>query len=156
MSQWNIEHIYQSIEEWLRIKRFHDLTAATKSNEFTYVDASHSALLRRILDQQKVYKLPPPTSMSYPWYDLLDNGKAACSFRIDENEKKISVNQNGYQWELMEIVHPGRVYKIRCTRNNMICLVTIRDDQSNPLENADIVVLELHDGKLSQEKRNAD
>ena len=35
----------------------------------------HSTLFRRLAQSQPLYKYPPPRAMSYPWYELLDEGQ---------------------------------------------------------------------------------
>lgn len=39
------------------------------------VDAEHSSLLRRLLEGKTPFKEPPPLRHSYPWSDLIDNGR---------------------------------------------------------------------------------
>ena len=42
----------------------------------TDADADHSALLARLLAGEEPFLVPPPTSHSYPWYELVENGWA--------------------------------------------------------------------------------
>ncbi len=39
-------------------------------------DADHSSLLRRLLKGKEPLPEPPPLAMSYPWYELIDEGRA--------------------------------------------------------------------------------
>jgi len=43
------------------------------------VNASHSALLRRLIDGKEPFEHPPPLNRSYPWYELMETGKATAS-----------------------------------------------------------------------------
>lgn len=43
-------------------------------SELTIADIYHSALLKRLMLNEPIFKHRPPRAMSYPWYSLLDNG----------------------------------------------------------------------------------
>lgn len=59
----------------------------------TRADAEHSALLTRLLSGKKALPKPPPLAFAYPWYDIVETGKAAVTaFWVDS--KKLTINQN--------------------------------------------------------------
>lgn len=62
------------------------------------VDASHSALLRRLLLGMQFHEYPPPTSMSYPNYDMLEKDTIQL-FALHEWDGRVVVDQNGKDWE---------------------------------------------------------
>lgn len=77
----------------------------------------HSSLLWRILHKKPLYKFPPPTAMSYPWYDLLDKGMITDALVSVADYEYIrqrfggpALNINQTLWKLDETVEPGKVY----------------------------------------------
>ena len=61
-------------------------------------DATHSALLARLLEGKSLLPDPPPIRFSYPDYDLAE-GKAVQIHEIWESEGKVVIDQNpGWKW----------------------------------------------------------
>lgn len=89
--------------KWLEIREANgiDLRSARQLR----IDADHSALLQRLYKGKPVYDEPPPTSYSYPWYTLMDNGEAEA-FEVFEAEEemfgkdKLGINQT--IWHVLE------------------------------------------------------
>ena len=63
----DIDSIITAVAHWVSIldKQDRGITAAS---------VSHSSLLKRLIEDKKVYDFIPPLSYSYPWYSLLDSG----------------------------------------------------------------------------------
>lgn len=64
-------HFKSAIQEWLSLRE--EWGTPLNGNNF-YVNADHSALLRRLLAGEKVFDEPPPLSHSYPNYGLMERG----------------------------------------------------------------------------------
>jgi hypothetical protein len=58
-------------------------------------DLDHSALLRRLLDGERAFKVPPPRAHSYPWYELAA-GMECPVFDLSHRGSEILINQSRY------------------------------------------------------------
>jgi len=72
-----INFVIQKVGEWLRV-------GGTNRSD---VDASHSALLHRLLSGKNAFPKPPPCKMSYPWYELSEGKK----IELDRDFDKITI-----------------------------------------------------------------
>jgi len=75
----------------------------------------HSTLFRRLAQSQPLYKYPPPRAMSYPWYELLDEGQDNAEVHyypggFGWNESP-TLNINQTLWHNAEELEPGREYR---------------------------------------------
>lgn len=59
---------------WLEIREANGLFL-TNAQQLK-IDADHSSLLRRLVEDGEVFPEPPPRSYSYPWCELIREGKA--------------------------------------------------------------------------------
>jgi hypothetical protein len=64
------ERTLQAVAEWLEVLAESNYGMPTSS------DVDHSALLHRLLEGKDPLPDPPPRSMSYPWYELIEKGEA--------------------------------------------------------------------------------
>lgn len=109
-----VAHVTNAIDRWIHIKKTNG--QAWHSN--FKVDLDHSSLFRRLLAGLPIYKFPPPVSMSYPWYGLLDD-KGAKNVNLHPrligftgfDGPVIIVEQS--IWLLEETVQEGQEYIIR-------------------------------------------
>jgi hypothetical protein len=58
---------------WLRIRSENGFDMPSSCQHFE-ITCHKSALLNRMLEGKEPLEIPPPKSMSYPWYDLIENG----------------------------------------------------------------------------------
>ncbi len=74
------DYVLRCVARWL------DVRARHLRNPAIGADVSHSALLGRLLEGKEPLDAPPPKSYSYPWYELVEEGKAYISecWRLDE------------------------------------------------------------------------
>jgi hypothetical protein len=84
MSDWSAEtrRIAVAVRDYIRIARETGKSRYTPDWLPTDADIDHSALLRRLLNGEKIYKIPPPNRYSYPWYELIDNGQFVWNHNI--------------------------------------------------------------------------
>jgi hypothetical protein len=92
-------HIALCIQHWAQLTK-PDLSHA-ETGMGLYCDLSHSALFSRLLSGKKPLPTPPPTSFSYPWYELLDDGHVESVEVWFDEQGGLVINQNG-QWQLIE------------------------------------------------------
>jgi hypothetical protein len=90
--------ISRAVGIWARYAQGRDAFSAVTLD----CDLSHSALFGRLLSGKEPLPTPPPTSHSYPWYSLIDEGKGQCELWIDE-EMGVVINQNP-TWKIEEKV----------------------------------------------------
>jgi len=69
-----------AVLRWQRLRSPH--LASHQPAIPTDADADHSALLERLLGGQEPFAAPPPTSHSYPWYDLIEKGWALAGCEL--------------------------------------------------------------------------
>lgn len=75
-----INFAVQKVVEWLKVG------GSNRSD----VDASHSALLNRLLSGKEALPKAPPRRMSYPWYELSEGNK----IELDPDFDKIKIVGN--------------------------------------------------------------
>lgn len=90
---------------WLEIREAHGIDLRRRDN--LYVDADHSALLHRLLEGKEPFEEPPPCAYSYPWYELLENGKASAIevYPSFGSTTHLAIEQNG-SWVIQQELAP--------------------------------------------------
>lgn len=68
-------NIIKAFSKWIEIREKFNYEQRFESYGFE-VEALYSPLLARLLDGIEPLSEPPPRRFSYPWYDLIENGKA--------------------------------------------------------------------------------
>ena len=119
VTELTIEQMYFAIACFERY-----ITMAKKDQNNLWNDIDHSSLLRRLLLGKKVFKYPPPLSLSYPAYELLENGSMQCeAFKLNSvlkghtGQDMMIINQHGYKIisdngnEEYELEYGDRPYK---------------------------------------------
>jgi len=94
---------------WLEIRERHGQDVGSAMQ--LYADADHSALLSRLRAGKEPFDEPPPLAMSYPWYELLEKGRADA-FSVQEVEYEnwiipkghLIIDQHG--WKIIEKLEP--------------------------------------------------
>lgn len=76
--QITIHQARDAVVEWLKVLQALHIVPH-------YVDAYHSALLKRLLEGKKALDVPPPVRFSYPCYDL-GEGKTVAVLEFHESE----------------------------------------------------------------------
>jgi len=79
LSFWQSNFAAQKVGEWL------DIGGNTRSS----ADATHSALLQRLLSGKPALEKAPPLNMSYPWYELGEGNKIELD---PDSNKETTVN----------------------------------------------------------------
>lgn len=75
------------------------------------VDTNHSSLLRRIMNEDKVFPVPPPLAFSRPNYSLIENGQYN-PYGVNESGKVLAIDS--HPWKIVEkIDHETWITKYR-------------------------------------------
>lgn len=98
----DIPHEIECLLRWLELREA-GANYRPLSNTLR-IDVAHSALLRRLLDGKEPLPEPPPKAMSYPWYDLVEQGKGEPFEVFELNSKELVINQ--YRWRILEKIGP--------------------------------------------------
>src|ERR1035437_7474419 len=88
----------EAVKEWLRIRVAHEarLDEATKAVLRQLIpDIDHSALLRRLLSGGEALEQAPPRAYSYPWYSLVEEGKAVGGFEVFFMPEGMGIDADG-------------------------------------------------------------
>ncbi len=95
LSPEQIEFVIDCIRTWLETRQQNGYSDATAN------DVDHSALLRRLLNGKPLLPNPPPVSFSYPWYEILETGKALrCNVLRHRNSTTISIDRDP-RWHIV-------------------------------------------------------
>ena len=104
---------------WLSLREKNGLDWPYSSNKMA-VNMSHSALLRRMLDGKDPLPEAPPKRWSYPWYELIESGRAEPKevWECDENYAVIPLGEpspagarliiDQHAWEIIERQGPNK------------------------------------------------
>jgi hypothetical protein len=71
----NQRDVIKAFCRWLEIREQHGLSFPGDP-EMMAIDAGHSSLLGRLLSGKEPLAEAPPKRMSYPWYELVEHGRA--------------------------------------------------------------------------------
>ena len=91
------EQARHAVVRWLEVRAAHGYA---DEHPVTPAEASHSALLARLLSGKEPLPSPPPLSYSYPWYSLIEDGYGVCAepFEVPETT---TVLISGSPWQLV-------------------------------------------------------
>lgn len=78
LGSWQSSFVAQKVGEWIDI-----------SGRRSSPDATHSALLQRLLSGKPALEKAPPLNMSYPWYELGEGNKIELD---PEHNREVTVN----------------------------------------------------------------
>jgi len=91
-----VDQAVVAMARWLQIRQ--QWTPHAGAVNSATVD--HSALLRRLLSGKEPLPTPPPRACSYPWYDLMDEGRADHVMAESLSLGSMMINQ--YLWQVIE------------------------------------------------------
>jgi len=89
---------------WLEIREANGIMLSNAQQ--LKIDADHSSLLQRLKEDKEVFPEAPPRAYSYPWYDLIQEGRA-LPFEVHHGPDLISgpdsllIDQCG-EWRILE------------------------------------------------------
>lgn len=66
---------FECLVEWLKIREQEGRSFPQDVQAFV-LELDHSALLQRLVSGKQPLPTAPPLSFAYPWYDLIEDGKA--------------------------------------------------------------------------------
>lgn len=85
MTPEDIRLATKAVSDWVRIRDRPDYNAP-----LTPAEVEHSALLRRLLGGKPALPDPPPRSFSYPWYELIEDGRSTCEcWEMTAEQRKV-------------------------------------------------------------------
>lgn len=91
-----VEFACEMVAKWMRV-------CDENNCNHSAVDVDHSALLRRLLSGKKLHKNPPPTRMSYPAWEMVEEDEI-CVYEIYDSKSYLNtvmVDQSPeYEWEI--------------------------------------------------------
>jgi len=99
-------------------------------------DIDHSALLGRLLSGQEPLDDPPPKTMAYPWYEIIEKGKGEPSQVWEAQSDLVSalgfkaIIIDGYPWRILEKVSEEE-YLVTYGKNGSVWVarvVGVRED----------------------------
>lgn len=118
MKMIDFDWALERMAEWVRVKEYESENMPNvrmwNSLKISAADVDHSVLLRRLLEGKRPFKVPPPLSFSYPWYEVMD-GKVHIVFEVWFDSKQPRVVLNQTSWNVLRT--EGDVYIIQNGRD---------------------------------------
>lgn len=138
----------RAVAEWL------DILNEVGYGSPTMADVDHSALLHRLLEGKDPLPEPPPRSMSYPWYELIEKGEDIADIHEfppvedgAEGGKFLAINQA--VWDIVEKQDDDH-YTVRWAATGLICKVEPLEFDNGPNFRHKVIVQEKEAAKNEQ------
>lgn len=93
------KELVYAMSQWM--KCYHKHNDATFLCYSLRVAMDNSLLLPRILEGKKIFDEPPPLAFGYPWYELIENGKANARNVVINEDRKFVIIDN-FSWMLLD------------------------------------------------------